>query len=82
MGILTDPGQMAFEEGLRRNHQIDSKRENSARGGGRGESQEHRGPTGKRCRKPMGGVEETETEQRLEGEGHLTGNHWQEGVRL
>lgn len=30
----------------------------------------------------MGGVEETATEQRLEGEGHLTGNHWQEGVRL
>lgn len=42
------------------------KKENSARGGGGGE--EHRGPTGKRCRKPMGGVEETETEQRLEGE--------------
>lgn len=29
----------------------------------------------------MGGVEETETEQRLEGEGHLTGNHRQEGVQ-
>lgn len=27
------------------------------------------------------GVQEAETEQRLEGEGHLPGNHWQESVR-
>lgn len=78
-GVYADSGQSAFEEGLRRNHRLTVRKKTLPVAGGQG-SEEYRGPTGKRCRKPVGSVG-GDSEQRLKGEGHLTGNHWQEGVR-
>lgn len=78
--IHTDSGQMAFEGRLQRNHQIDSKRGKLCQmqgGGKRGEQRPNREKTQETHRRRKG----KETEQRLRGEGHLTGNPWQEGVQ-
>lgn len=54
-GIHADSGQLAFEEGLRRNHTLTVRGKALPDARGRG-SEENRGPTGKICRKPMGSV--------------------------